>query len=363
MLEIDVNSAVEYLRGAGRIDPGDAVDVRELAGGVSNMVLLVERSRESAQPLGESPLPDRFVVKQARPRLRVEQPWFCGVERNWREVEVLEACRRVLETPPHAEPFVQTPRSLFTDRENYLFAMTAAPEGHTTWKERLLAGNANASIAAACGRSLGRLHAATWRDHDLADRLGDRSLFDALRIDPYYRAVAAIDADLRPHIEHLIESVANHSRCLVHADFSPKNLLVYEEGEKTRLMLIDFETGHFGDPAFDLGFFTSHLVLKRVYHAAANDLAWEYWRLVDAFWRAYLPTVEAVAGAAETADLERRAAQNLGGCLLARLEGKSRVEYLTDKTKRAAVRTLAAQLLTSSELRFHEWSKNLLYGK
>jgi aminoglycoside phosphotransferase (APT) family kinase protein len=247
---------------------------------------------------------------------------------------------------------------LFTDRENYLFSMTAAPEGHSTWKERLLAGNADASIAETCGRSLGRLHAATWSNRELAERLGDRSIFDALRIDPYYRAVAAIDADLRPHIQRLIDSVANHSLCLVHADFSPKNLLVYEDEGKTELTLIDFETGHFGDPAFDVGFFTSHLVLKCAYHAARGNQFWEYWRLVDAFWRAYLPAVQAVAGA-NIADLEPRMLQNLGGCLLARLEGKSPVDYLTDQSKRANVRTLATCLLTSDETRFDEWSKNL----
>jgi hypothetical protein len=124
-------------------------------------------------------------------------------------------------------------------------------------------------------------------------------------------------------------------------------------------MLIDFETGHFGDPAFDLGFLTSHLVLKWIYHAKANDQAWEFWHLVEAFWRAYLPVVEAAAGAEDIADLEPRMLQNLGGCLLARLEGKSPVEYLTDETKRATVRGLAASFLTSGETRLDQLLKKL----
>ena len=352
MLEIDANSAADYLLTAGWIAPNETVEVRELAGGVSNMVLRVERSGT----LGGPRLPPRFVLKQARPRLRVEQPWFCGVERNWREVEVLLACRRALETAADSSFRVETPRVLFSDRENYLFAMTAAPDGHATWKQRLLAGDAEAQIAAACGRTLGRLHAATWGDRELAEQLGDRSLFDALRIDPYYRAVAAGDAALRPHIERLIDSVASHNLSLVHADFSPKNLLVWNEDGTAKLMLIDFETGHFGDPAFDLGFFTTHLVLKRYFMRARDG---EFGRLVDVFWAAYRPVVETVADATEMADLERRAVRNLGGCLLARLEGKSRVEYLTDEAKRAAVRALAVRLLTSESTGFGEYIERM----
>jgi 5-methylthioribose kinase len=345
MLEIDAHSAAGYLRGTGRIAAREQVSVRELSGGVSNMVLLVERE----MTIDSSPLPLRFVLKQARGRLRVEQPWFCDVERNWREVQVLSACQRAIAAESEGAVLIETPRVLFTDAPNYLFAMTAAPAGHTTWKERLLAGNADATIAAACGRTLGRLHAATWADPELARRLGDRSLFDALRIDPYFRAVAERDDALRPHFERLIESVADHPRCLVHADFSPKNLLVWDQAGETNMMLIDFETGHFGDPAFDLGFFATHLVLKRFYHAPHKE---QFARLVDAFWREYRPIVESRAGAAQTADLAHRAARNLGGCLLARLEGKSPVEYLTDPGKRADARALAVRLLTAEEAVF-----------
>jgi aminoglycoside phosphotransferase (APT) family kinase protein len=274
----------------------------------------------------------------------VPQPWFCSVERNWREVEVLRECERALQNRPAGEAIVHTPNVLFSDRENYLFAMTAAPADHVTWKERLLAGSVDLDIAAACGRTLGQIHAATWRNNDTVRLLGDRTLFDALRIDPYYRAVADVHADLRQEIEQLIDSVARHSLCLVHADFSPKNLLVYETGGRTEVLLIDFETGHYGDPAFDLGFFMSHLVLKTIYHAPQDE---PFKRLMSAFWSSYQLALGAVASASEMTDLEQRAVRNLAGCLLARLDGKSRVEYLTDDLKRAQARALATRLLTS----------------
>ncbi len=75
----------------------------------------------------------------------------------------------------------------------------------------------------------------------------------------------------------------------MHADFSPKNLLVYDGGRG--LMMVDFETGHYGDPAFDLGFFLSHLVLKAFYHAPRHEPLLE---LTEQFWIAYRETLACV---------------------------------------------------------------------
>jgi len=144
-----------------------------------------------------------FVLKQARGQLRVEQPWFCSVERIWREVETLRVCQAVLSGEPEAlapgalgtSSFVATtPRVLWEDRENYAFAMTAAPS-HRVWKYDLLAGVADERIAWACGNLLGRLHAGTWRNADVAQRLADKTFYNDLRIDPYYRRVAGSPPD------------------------------------------------------------------------------------------------------------------------------------------------------------------------
>jgi len=217
--------------------------------------------------------------------LRTPDPWYCGVERIWREVEVLRVCAELLDAPDRSSAaggtlVARTPRILHEDRENYAFAMSAAPEDHRVWKAGLLAGHADPTIAAACGRLLGRLHAGSWQNAEIRERLGDRTIFDELRLDPYYRTLARSFPGDAPHLERLIESVLAHRRSLVHADFSPKNLLVYSGG----LLLVDFETGHYGDPAFDLGFFLSHLVLKAVYHAPDHE---KYLALTEIFWSAY----------------------------------------------------------------------------
>ncbi|HUY33769.1 MAG TPA: aminoglycoside phosphotransferase family protein [Pirellulales bacterium] len=335
---LNAANAETYLRGAGWIDPVERVSIRELSGGVSNEVLYVAR-------------PDRpgedFVLKQARAQLRTPDPWFCDVERIWREVDVLRICERLLAArPSDAHALVaHTPRILREDRDNYAFTMTAAPAEHRVWKAELLEGQARPEIAAACGRLLARLHGASWLNAAVAQRLDDRRVFDDLRLDPYYRSVARAYPDDAPAFERLIDSVWQHRRCLVHADFSPKNLLVFQHG----LLMVDFETGHFGDPAFDLGFFLSHLLLKAACFAPRHEA---YLRLTDVFRREYRAELSGRIGDDEWRDLERRAVQNFAGCAWARLDGISRIDYLADPARRGVVRSLCRDLLRDTNARW-----------
>ncbi len=315
---LDETNLADYLRDTGRIGPNESVVVRELSGGVSNVVYSVSCPD----------VPDRdFVLKQAREQLRTTAAWFCTVERIWREIDVLQVCAELLERTP-TEPLVAvTPRVLFEDRENFCFAMTAAPMNHRVWKRDLLEGRVDLDIGAACGKLLGKLHAGSWLDPKIARELGDRTIFDELRTDPFYRTVARAYPDLEQPIGRLIDSVRQHAICLVHADFSPKNLLVFEGG----LMMVDFETGHFGDPAFDLGFFLSHLALKAFRHRPHDR---PYWELSKKFLSEYQRELRAVVAPLDLQLLMRRAMQNFGGCVLSRLAGKSPVNYLDEPVRR-----------------------------
>ncbi|HEY5314119.1 MAG TPA: aminoglycoside phosphotransferase family protein, partial [Pirellulales bacterium] len=342
---LDEQNAADYLRQRGWLAPGESATVRPLAGGVSNQVLYVECP---GRPGGD------FVLKQARPQLRTPAPWFASIERIWREVEVLRIChdltaRRGSRLPPLV---AHTPEVLFEDRDNYVFAMQAAPPGHRTWKHDLLAGQAELNVAEQCGRLLGCLHALSWNDAQLAERIGDRTLFDQLRIEPYYRALARAHPDMAPQIQRLIDSVEAHPIALVHADFSPKNLLLYPGG----MMLIDFETGHYGDPAFDLGFFLSHLLLKAVYHAPHHE---PFLNLPARFIQAYgLETAATVQSdrnrLAQWQAMSLRGVHNLAGCTWARLDGTSKIEYLEDEGQRQWVRDVCRQLLSAEPTHWSE---------
>lgn len=326
-MKLDVANAEVYLRSRQIVAPSEKIEIRELSGGVSNVVLLVTRTNG-----------DDFVLKQARERLNVADPWFCGVERIWREIDTLRICDELIQSRALVALFsIEVPRLLFEDRDNFLYAMSAAPSDHLVWKSELLAGVARRDVASSCGTLLGALHGRSWHDESISVELQDRQFFEELRIDPYYRQVARVHESLRPSIEQLIDSVWSERHCLVHGDFSPKNILVCGD----RLTLIDFEVGHYGDPAFDLGFFISHLMLKAFFHAPRDD---SYLDLVDSFWSSYYTEVEQVARAEQVASLIQRAILNFAGCALARLDGKSRIEYLEDPYRREAVRSLCRTL-------------------
>jgi 5-methylthioribose kinase len=331
MHQIIASTARQYLIESGRIAASRRVCVTRLPGGVSNEVLLVE---VDGDPIS------RFVLKQARPQLRTPQAWFCTTERIWREVAALQVCRSL--APPG-----QVPDVLFQDRPNYLYAMTAAPPGHRVWRDELLAGRFDAAIAQSAGRLLAGFHAGAWHDGAVAAALADREIFRQLRIEPYYETVARAFPEHQPDFARLIESLWQNACSLVHADFSPKNLLVHDGN----LMLVDYETGHYGDPAFDLGFFLAHLVLKSFHHAPRYQPMFD---LVNEFWAAYEPIVSPKIGSEQYELLLARAAANLAGCLWARLDGKSRIDYLGDESRRAAVRELARGILVSPPVGWSE---------
>jgi 5-methylthioribose kinase len=321
MHELTADNTTEYLRATGRVAADDRVMVRELSGGVSNVVLRVDVA-------GRAP----FVVKQCRERLRVAVEWLARLDRIWVEHATLGVLGDVL-------PAGTVPEVLFDDRAEYLFAMSCAPDDATTWKAMLMEGRADAEIAAKLGTLLGTIHAEAPRHPALHTTLADTSLFDELRIDPYYRTTARAHPALADRFDALIASMAlpEDQRTLVLGDFSPKNILVHGGG----LILLDFECAHAGDPAFDLGFFLSHLALKRI-HKGLNDPndAPRYRALLDAFWSAYCERV------GPRDELTKRAVEHTAACLLARVDGKSPVEYLDDKGRDVA-RTSALTLFAS----------------
>ena len=339
-----------YLQRTGRIPLHLQPQIRLLAGGVSNRTVLVEVEAQT-----------RWVLKQALAQLRVQVEWFSDPRRIEREALGLRLLP--LLTPPGS-----IPKLIFEDPEQHILAMAAVAEPHVNWKQQLLAGQVEAGHVQQFAQILGQIHARSadqaailaplLDDHDdqQASRLPqpgetatpDRSalhelaltrpkvgsFFESLRLEPYYSYTAQQAPAAAPFLHELIAETRRLRLAVVHGDYSPKNILIYAG----QLILLDHEVIHWGDPAFDVGFSMTHLLSKAHYLVAHRT---RFLALAGEFWATYQQIVGDRFGTA----LEPRAARHLLACLLARVLGRSPLEYLDaaarDRQRRAVLQLIA----------------------
>jgi 5-methylthioribose kinase len=306
----DTVALTESLRSLGLAAQDEEPQYQALTGGVSSQIWRVD--------LRSGPV----CVKRALPKLRVEREWLAPIERNQYEFAWL---RMVSAIAPHA-----VPRLIAHDAERNLFVMEfLSPASHPLWKTELRDGRADLAFAAQLGRLLALIHRTTAHNSAIAAEFPTDAIFHSLRLEPYLEATALRHPDLAPTLHRLVETTAASKHALVHGDVSPKNILAGPQGP----ILLDAECAWYGDPAFDLAFCLNHLLLKCLWTPAG---AADFLRCFDALREAYLAGVEW-----EPADvLEARAAALLPALFLARVDGKSPVEYLTgadtDRVRRVA---------------------------
>jgi aminoglycoside phosphotransferase (APT) family kinase protein len=302
------------------IAPGEQPRIEALTGGVSSDIWKVQ-TRERA-----------FAVKRARAKLKVAADWRAPVARNAYEVKWFRAAAAAV---PGSVPDI-----LGEERAAGLFAMTYLdPGSHPVWKNELRDARVDVAFAAEVGRRLATIHATAAADPSTPAEFATDVTFHAIRLEPYLEATARLHADVAPQLMALSRDTLATKRTLVHGDVSPKNILVGPRGP----VFLDAECAWYGDPAFDLAFCLNHLLLKCLWtpQAAPKFLA-----SFDALATAYLAAVTWEAREA----VERRGARLLPGLFLARADGKSPAEYLTESDK-PRVRRVALPLIASPPLR------------
>jgi len=268
-----------------------------------------------------------ICVKRALAKLNVADDWRAPVGRALFENRWFETARAIV--PGSA------PKPLALDAERGFLAMEFLPEAdHPLWKNQLLAGEVSVVTAGAVGERLRRIHAGAAGRADIAERFASDEVFFALRLEPYLLAAARRRPRVAPALRALAERTAATRLTLVHGDVSPKNILVGPQGP----VFLDAETAWWGDPAFDLAFCLNHLLLKTLVVPTARDaLASSFTALAEGYF--------ARADWEPRDGLESRAASLLPGLLLARIDGKSPVEYLTGDDQKDFVRSVAEPLL------------------
>ena len=300
----DFDALQSYLTRYGHVNAGEIISFNRLLGGVSNRTVRVIWADGHG-----------WVLKQALAKLRVNVDWFSSPERIGVEAKALRWLNRL--APPGT-----TPAFVFEDAVNHLMAMESIPEEHENWKSVLLAGQVVPDHFEQFGLLLGSIHRhSSESGSEVCRTFADTTYFENLRLEPYYLYAAQKTPAAASFLKALAQETLRHKNSLVHGDFSPKNTLIF----RGKLILLDHEVVHFGDPAFDVGFALTHFLSK------AHHLRQVRARLASAaalFWQVYRKEIAPLAWARA---LEPRVVRHTLGCLLARVAGKSPLEYLTHK--------------------------------
>ena len=324
MFELTLASAPGYLVRRGLVPAGAAIEVAELTGGVSAVVISARVPSTGVA----------VVVKQALARLKVKDDWRAKQERTELEAAAMRLCGRLTAG--------RVPLVIDSDPSAHVLVMELLPEDAHNWQGEVAAGRAHAGVGAWAGETLGSWHAQTEGDPEVAAAFGDFESFEQQRLSPFYETVVErlpeAAPDILPRLEELREC-----RCFVDGDFAMKNILVAPE----RNWVLDFEVAHYGNPVFDLGFFLSFVVLSAVRWPALLE---EMRALADGFLRSYA----AAAGEAFAGD-DAGVTAHTGCLVLARTDGKSPALFLDAHTS-AQARSVGLALLRTPERGLWQWA-------
>ena len=225
---------------------------------------------------------------------------------------------------------------LAVDEQSFAMALEYFDAGtFGNWKNQLLAGNVDPGFAAAVGRTLGRIHAASTRTAGLAAQFANQELFESLRIEPYLRRTADAVPEVREELGRIIEGLESTQLALVHGDLSPKNILV---GRRVPV-IPRRRMRHLGRPRLRRGLLpdppghqgTAPARPCRGLRSAARAFETAY--LAEVTWE-------------EAESIRARIGRILPALVLARMAGASPVEYL-EPAERAHIGATATTALRS----------------
>lgn len=280
-------------------------DIEILSGGVSCDTAKILWS-ETNQRKGA-------VVKRALAQLRVPGNWEADVDRILAEADAIELFASL--TPDNV------PKLISRSDSDLAIALELAASDMQDWRFSMLDGTVEPEVGSTLGKILGTWHRAT-RNIELPPRIidGKKRLFD-LRAGAFYGGMAKIWPKFAPLINEMSAELMESRECVVHGDFSPKNVLHGPSGT----WVLDFEVTHQGAPVFDLAYMCAHLNLKAIKLHSEREL-------VAKTLENFLTSYREIIGA-----LPSNISEHAGVIMAVRIVGISQVNYLDDGQKSRAI--------------------------
>ena len=308
---------VDYLKARNIINEQDGYTYHYCGGGVSCTVVFLYTGKK------------QMIVKQALAQLKTKEVWECDPNRMNIEYE---SNRIYHELMPDCAPEVY-----FYDPENYIYGREAVPEDWRMWKTDLLEGDLNFAEAEKVINTLVTVHNECAKREDVARIFADKDIFYYLRVSPYIEFVVKRYPQLGKLSKEVIDFLMNTSCTLIHGDFSPKNIMVNGRS----VSVLDYEVAHYGHPAFDIAFFSTHFVLKAVKH---KNWAGAYLTMLCDMMDIYFKKVSCMG----CEQLEESYVKTWAFIILARVDGKSPAEYITEEDKEL-IRKIAFNIINAED--------------
>lgn len=323
---VDISNLQElerYLAEKEYITEGDGHRIHYCKGGVSGTVVFVDRGEKTP-----------MIVKQALAQLKTKEVWECDPNRMGVEYDSNRIYHELM--PDNA------PEVYFYDEENYIYGREAVPDDCSMWKADLMSGLLDFEVARKSIETLVTVHNRCANDETIAGRFADKGIFYNLRIDPYIHFTVGKHPEYKAQAEAVIDKMMNSAITLVHGDYSPKNIMVVGRG----ISVLDYEVAHYGHPAFDLAFFTNHFILKSV---RFPEYSGAFLAMLRYMLRIYFGRMDFM----DKAEMEETTVRTLALLLLARVDGKSPVEYLVgDDEKQQRVRDIVSRVVRENAVNF-----------
>ena len=303
-----------------KINNKKILEIKRLKGGVSCEVYKAKTIK------------DIYCIKRALPKLLVKKDWYVKTNRIKYEYLWLKHCKKLL---PKNIPKIYK----FDEKSKYLILEYLNEKKFLNLKSEFLKGKINHQLINKISKNLSFIHNNSMKKNIEKNFSPNFRNFYDLRLDAYFNEVKRGHSNLSSFVNNIIKQYKENRITLVHGDMSPKNILFY----KNEIKFLDAETSNFGDPVFDVVFFTNHLLIKSIYLPNKKNQ----------FLKAYKNFIDTYISNSNCEDKKfffRRCLNMIPLMLIARVDGKSPVEYVTSVKMKNEIRKLSFKLLNKKDI-------------